>query len=429
MKSKILILAIICSSYIHAEVLVFSKAYELALENSHEIKSSTYKAKSANEKVEQAWSQLYPQLDLSAYYKKSEYTRNPTNIESEQSLLNYSVTVQQSIYSAENYSRIDAEESRSKYSKITVELERQELAKKVFEAYLNVLKSKNKIELYKSYLQHRESKFEELKKKYDMRLANKMDLLEMLINYNSSKIDLEKEKKLYSTYQLKLKQLIGDDSYELPIIDSEKNIMDILGKLRGKTEAVYNSLYIKQAKTAVEISDNEIESAFDAHLPTLNFIAKYDKYDTDDPDQFAPYSNVQYFMFTLDIPLYTGGYTSSKVSMLEFEKQAAIEDLEKIKNDTIVQYDEYMAIFEATIESVSMYKKALESSRLYVESIEEGYQHGLKSISDLSDAENKLYEVKYKYIENIYEMVSAYINILIITDDFNDIEILDSIIM
>ncbi|MDQ1245049.1 MAG: outer membrane protein, partial [Campylobacterota bacterium] len=47
---------------------------------------------------------------------------------------------------------------------------------------------------------------------------------------------------------------------------------------------------------------------------------------------------------------------------------------------------------------------------------------------DLNDAKNKLYEVRYKYIENIYEMVNSYIGLLMVTDNFKDIGLLDKLV-
>jgi outer membrane protein len=103
-------------------------------------------------------------------------------------------------------------------------------------------------------------------------------------------------------------------------------------------------------------------------------------------------------MVNLNIPIYGGGYVSSKVDSSKLLLKASGEDLEDAKKETHVQYDEYMAIFEASSESVWMYKKALESAELYLRAINQGYDYGLKSIIDLNDAKTKLNEVKYKYV-------------------------------
>ena len=110
MKNNKLIISLfffnILLSNLYAEVLLFSKAYELALENSNGIKSSAYLSQSDKEKIKQEESQLYPQINVSAYYKKSEYVSNPSNAKTEQGLLNYAVSLRQSVYNPEIYSKI-----------------------------------------------------------------------------------------------------------------------------------------------------------------------------------------------------------------------------------------------------------------------------------------------------------------------------------
>jgi len=181
-----------------AEPLIFSSAYELALQNSNGIKAAVYSSQADEEKITQEQSSLYPQVDLSGYYNKSEYKSNSsgTNTQSRttrQGLFNYTATVQQSIYNASTYSRIDTQRARSKYSDVGVRLQKEELAREVFSAYLNLLKSKNKIKLFESYLEFNQAKLKELTKKYELFLTSKMDLLEVQVDYNGAKIDLTRE--------------------------------------------------------------------------------------------------------------------------------------------------------------------------------------------------------------------------------------------
>lgn len=98
------------------------------------------------------------------------------------------------------------------------------------------------------------------------------------------------------------------------------------------------------------------------------------------------------------------------------------------KKQVQVQYNEYLVSFNSSAESVSMYKNAVESAELYVKSVEQGYEHGLKSIIDLNEANTKLYDVKYKYLDNIHGMVDSYIGLLIVSNNFENIGLLDKIV-
>lgn len=432
---KFIVLLSLLTSYANAEVLLFSKAYELALLNANTIKSSAYQVEAAKEKVNQEYAKLYPQINFSAKYSKSDYEENSNyrggTSHIRQGLYNYSLSLQQPIYNADTYSRIDMATSRSELYEIDSDLKKEELAQSVFKVYLDLLKSYNKIKLYESYLAYNQSRLDELTKKYDMHLANKMDLLQMRVEYSSSQIELKKEKKLLKVNELKLKQFIGDIDYELPIIDSDKHILDGIEVMKESVvnnDDFKNNLKLLQAQVSLRLSQEQVTNSFDAHMPRLDLQASASKYETDDPTSDSAYNTVEQVMLVLNIPIYSGGSVSSGVTASELLSKAANEDLLNAKKEVQVQYDENTVNFEASIESVSMYKEAVASAELYVEAIEQGYNHGLKSIIDLNDAKNKLYEVKYKYIDNIYTMVDSYIGLLIVTNNFESIALLDKLV-
>ena len=412
--------------------MTFSKAYELALENANTLRSSKYVAEAEKEKINQEESQLYPQINLAATYKKTEYESNPAKDMTRQGLITYSLSARQSIYNPEVYTRVDMQESRSKYSDVKVEYEKEVLAQELFKTYLDILKSQNKIKLLESYLEYNRSKLEELTKKFDMDMSNKMDLLQMRVEYNAAEIELDKENKLFHVYDLKFKHFIGEISYELPRIESDKILLETITQMKQQVASVENiqkSLRVQQAEAALQVSEAEIQNAKSGHLPKLTLDAAYSKYDTDTPTVDAPYNTVKYAMLSLNIPVYGGGYVSSKVDSSKLMYKAANEDLQNATKETQVFYDEYLAIFEASSESVTMYKDALASAELYLEAIEQGYKYGLKSIIDLNDAKNKLNEVKYKYVENLYSLVDSYIGLLMVTNNFKELHLLDKLVV
>ena len=431
-KKATLLLGIVCSWLpLSAEVLNFSEAYNLALEHAHNIQASALYAKAEKEKVHQEDAQLYPQINLSAYYKKSEYEHNPTKNVTRQGLFNYGANARQVVYNPTIFSRIDLQEARSNEAHTKLELQKKELAQELFTSYVDLLKSQNKIALLEVYLQYNEVKLEELEKRYEMMLANKMDLLEMRVERDTSKIDLQKEKRLFEVYRLKFANLIGTKNFELPQLTTHQKTARAVRLMQDKISRRLDpneSLYVKRALDSVDISKYELETAQDEHMPQLSFDAAYTRFDTDDPVIDSQYNSIQYVMLTLNLPLYSGGATESRIESSRLMQQAAMQEMYEARKEVAVMYDENMARFESAAESVTMYNDAYQSAELYVEAIEKGYAHGLKSLTDLNDAKNKLYEVKFNYIENIYELVNSYIGVCIVTNDFSNLKLLDALI-
>jgi outer membrane protein len=414
-----------------AEVLSFSKAYELALEHAHHVKASAYATQSERERINEESAQLYPHINFSGFYKKSEYERNPTKEMTQQGLINYSVNAQQTIYNPSILSRINLQEARSKRSEIELQLQKEELAQELFSAYLELLKSQNRINLLQAYLQYNQTKLVEIEKRYEMELANKMDLLQMRVETDTAKIELQKEERLFKVNKLKFQNFIGDIAIELPKLTTRNQVSQAVKFMEenvSKDSDLEKSLYIRQALASMDESRYELEYAQDGHMPQINLEAAYSFFETDDPLVDSQYNSIKYVMVSINLPLYSGGATSSRVESSRLMELAAREEMYNVQKETQVMFDEYIARFQSSAESVWIYNTAYNSAELYVEAIEKGYAHGLKSLTDLNDAKNKLYEVKFNYIENIYELVHSYIGICIVKDDFSGLALLDKLI-
>ncbi len=425
--------ASLITSYIQANTLTITQAYKLALENDNGLKSLEYQFKSNQENINQIEASLYPQINATIISSKTDYEINNlqfrTDYDVSEKSTDYGISLNQVIYNEDLSTKIEMEKTKISLSKLTIELKKQELSKKVIQLYIDILQAKNRIKLYESYTKFNKYRLDAIQKRYDMNLANKMDLLQMQVDYNSSKIDLSKEKEFFKIYKLKFKKLIGNIPFELSEFNFNKLDMDKIKKMQILVEKIHNfssNINVQQANMSKKLASQGIDNAYSGHMPTLNIDAKYTKFDSDDIS--TDYENSQKIMLQLKIPIYHGGSVESKVISSTLIKKATDEDLLKSINDTKIQYGEHIVLFNASVESLTLYKEALDSANLYYEAISMGFDNGLKSIIELNEAKNKLYEVKYKYIKNIYEMIDSYAGLLILINRFDGLELVDDII-
>ena len=75
-----------------------------------------------------------------------------------------------------------------------------------------------------------------------------------------------------------------------------------------------------------------------------------------------------------------------------------------------------------------MYKDALVSGETYLESVQLAYDKGLRSIVELYDAKNKLFEIKYDYIKSVHEMSNLFVAFLINTNNLGQLELIDYLV-
>jgi outer membrane protein len=187
-------------------------------------------------------------------------------------------------------------------------------------------------------------------------------------------------------------------------------------------------MLIKKSESTVAFHKNEMKNAMSQHLPTVDFEMSYSKYNIDNPTSDYNNDEKNQFMFVFRLPLFQGGYTLSKTKEAKMKYQSAMEDLADIRAKTNIDYEKYKSVFDSSMKMLPLYQESLENANLYKESIEQGYNFGLKSILDVYDANNKLYEVKYEYLDNLYELIDAYVNLLILTNNFDDLRMIDFLI-
>ena len=431
--SKVLIATIVYGSMANASYTTPSDAYKAAINNSTKITSSKYQFLSKEEGLNEVYGGLYPQLEASVSHSRTDYERNELINSSDpyvkENSTDLNVTLSQVIYDQSLLSKIDVEKSRVKISSYDFDMAKQEIAAETLNAYMSVLNSKNKISLLNTNLEYVSQNLNMIEKKYSMNLVTKMDYLKVNVEYQKSKIELIREEKNYEVMFKKLEDITKLENIEIPNIDldslSDEYIYNLLEVVSNNTTLDKN-INLLQTKTAVKMAAYDVSSARAGHLPTLGFNASYTKYISD--DETSDYENYGSATLRFRIPLFNGWATSSRVQAKKLIKKAAIEDVKTIEDETQVKLNENTNKLKNEVETIKMYKEALISGETYLESIQLAYEKGLKSIVELYDAKNKLFEIKYDYIKSIHEMTNLYVEFLILTNNLDNLDLIDNIV-
>lgn len=431
--SKILLSTLLLGSVACASYTTPSDAYKAAIENSTKISSSKYQFQSREEGLNSVYSQLYPQIDGSISYSRTDYERNELLNSRDpyvkEESTDFNISLNQIIYDPVLFSQIDVEESRVKLYSYDYEIAKQKLASETLDIYMSVLNSKNKISLLKASLDYVNQNLQMIEKKYSMNLVSKMDYLKVNVEFQKSKIALMQEEKNYDLMFIKLKDITKMDDIEIPDINldslSENFINNILDVVNNNSN-IDKNLDMLQSQTAIEMSSYDVKSAKAEHLPSLGFNASYTEYVSD--DSTSDYENYGRAMIKLRIPIFEGGAISSKVRAKQLIKKAAQEDLKTTEDETIVMLDENVNNLKFQIDTIKMYKEALVSGQTYLDSIQLAYENGLKSIVELYDAKNKLFEIKYEYMKSIHEMANSYVKFLVLTNNLDNLDLIDNLV-
>lgn len=432
--SKVLLTTLLLGSVASAAYLTPSDAYKIAIENSTKITSSKYQFESKDEGLNEIYARLFPQVEGSVSISKSKFERNENiktnNPDVEEKSTDLGLSLNQVIYDPVLFAQIDSEKSRVEIYSYDFEMSKQKLASETLDTYMSVLNSKNKISLLAANLGYVNQNLKMIEEKYSMNLVSKMDYLKVNVEYQKSKIDLIQEEKNYDIMIMKLKDLTKLEDIEIPDINFDSLTQEYMDKVLN---VIYNNttidtnLNILQSRKTVDMTNNDIKTAKAGYLPSLGLNASYTKYLAD--DETADYENYARAMIKLRVPLFEGGATLSKVKSKQLMKKAAQEDLKTIEDEVTLNLNENVNKLKNEVETIKMYKKALISGETYLDSVQLAYENGLRSIVELYDAKNKLFEIKYDYIKSVHQMTNLYVEFLILTNKLENLDLIDNVVL
>ncbi|ATB70952.1 Outer membrane protein TolC [Sulfurospirillum diekertiae] len=413
--------------YADSSAMTLSEAYHRALVYEAKLRSVAYQVDAKKEDVKQAESQLYPQIFASFDNSNRNYTTNYYERNGKEKYNSASITASQVIYHPEIIAQIESADLKVDSAKIYLTKQEQELAYKVADAYISILKNQNAVAVANSYVQTNFVKYQQISEKLNLALANKMDFLESKLSYEQAKITLHKQENLLALSKVKLKNLTGIDVESIPSVDFDTLEIDNLLNI-SSLGGLENNPDIKMAELGTKIYEKEIEAAKYGHYPKLDLSLSHTKYNTD--SYTVDYERETRVMLEFRIPIFQGGRISSEIEKNRVMLNSAKEDLSDQQREVKIKYEELILNYKAAIKDIALQKDAENSAELYLSAVQKGHDHGLKSLIDLEDAKSKLYETKFKLIDSIYTLINSYVGILNITGKLTpyDIEKLNAVI-
>jgi outer membrane protein len=116
----------------------------------------------------------------------------------------------------------------------------------------------------------------------------------------------------------------------------------------------------------------------------------------------------------LQVPLYQGGATSSRVRQAVLNKQKAQDDVDIARRQTELDTQRSYLNLSTSIAQVKAYEQALTSSQSQVDSTSTGYDVGVRTSVDVLNAQQQLFAAKrdllqarYSYLVNIIRLKAA----------------------
>ena len=418
--------------------------YQQALQSDPLIHEAEARRMATLEAVPQARGRLLPQISAAANYGQgsSEGLQQQPQFdpltgdiigfvslgtESDFDTTGWSAELRQTVFRWDQYVGLKQAEKQVAKAEVDFEAAQQDLIVRVVTRYFEVLGAEDRLTSINADRRAIARQLEQAQQRFEVGLIAITDVQESQAAYDQAIASEIQAKRELATARELLREITGEYISELsapkddfPLISpnpsDEASWIDL---------AMDQNLALVSSRFDEEIARDEIRSRRTGHYPTLDLVASYDTSDTDiknvtvggSPAPIANFptdSTRDSIFLQFNLPLFTGGTTSSRVREAVYLHRASLEQLQRVSRETERQTrDAYLGVL-SEISRVNALAQAVESSRTALEATQAGFEVGTRTIVDVLNSQRSLYiaitnyyQSRYTYIGNVLRLKLA----------------------
>lgn len=399
--------------------------YLQALQNDPVLSSEKFQNEAVKELINQGRSLFLPTVTASMNYDNRNQERKFLNTDTalgnslftrgtkaDYDAYGYNVVIRQPLFNYSAYSSYKQILAQTSLADKKYHLVQQDLMMRVSELYFESLLAKDKVDLIQTQRRAIQEQLREAEIKFEAGLISITD-----INEAKTKKDLMEVDLLNAVKELKIKKReIEAITGELP--GTLKPLMNLISfeKMDNLPEewvdiAMQNSVAILIKDAEVEVARKEIDVRKGDQYPTIDALASRRR--TWDKDGYAfglrNYSDT--IGVEINIPIFSGGFTSSRIKEAELLKEKSIQEAEALKRQVELQVREAYLNLQTNLSAIDAYQQALKSSELQLKSTQVGFREGLRNSVEVLNAQQMLFSAKYDLLSSRYNYLKNLLNL------------------
>ena len=433
----------ITSSAASAENLI--DIFNLARKNDPQWASKKQKYLADREKMEQAFGTLLPTAEASATWAHQEYEGGTYALTPEEaqkcaiangysladigsdllgyintcqtsffgsvdtnqqySVKQYGVTVTQPLVRMDRWQRYKRAKSMDNSAKADLAYSQQDLMIRSSEAYFSVLKAQEELRLATAEEKMLRAQLSEMKNRYKLGLVRDTDVFEILAQHDlanapviaaQAQVDALKENLTLLTGRPI--ELVSPLPKNIPIDPPQPQQLSDWEDFAKKT-----NYQLIAAQYLLDAAEKQVSEAQAGHAPTADLFLDYRHSDTG--GGFTPSSDTTTIGVRVSVPLYSGGIVSSQAREARHRSQGAKDDVELAKRNAIRETRQYHTKVMADVASVNARLRAVKSNNSSLRAIRQGWESGIRSLTDLLTAQRKVFQARKEYSTSRYDYI------------------------
>ncbi len=364
------------------------------------------------EKGPQGRSGLLPSLSLSGntIWNDNDISSSGTNTTRRYNSNAYSLTLSQPVFRWQNWVAYDQGKLAAAQAEAQFAQARQDLILRVSQAYFDVLNAQVNLEAARAQKTAIAQQLEQAKKYFEVGTATIVDTYEAQSRYDLATAQEIAGESSLEIAQEALRVVIGELSGELAMLDTQKAIQPPNpAKVESWMDAArQGNINVQIQGQTEEIAAKEVQRTRAGHYPTLDVVANAGRSKTISSTGGGPVeTDVNNIGLQLNIPIFQGGYVSSKTREAVALHSAAQANLEAARRDAALQARQnYLGVVNG-LAQIRALEAAHESSKASLESNKLGYEVGVRINIDVLNAEQQLFVTRRDLAKAYHDTLMA----------------------
>jgi outer membrane protein len=415
-----------------AQAASLLEVYQQALQSDPLIHEAEARRLAALEAEPQARSFLLPQVGLNADWVTStsegdtlttDEFGNPriVNLRDESERLSWQFGLRQTLFRWDQIVGLRQADKFVARAEVDREAAQQDLIVRVVDTYFNVLAAEDRLLAIHANRNAIERQLEQAKQRFEVGLIAITDVQESQAAYDQAGASEIAAKRELATARGFLREITGEyiDELEAPSAELPLITPDPESENQWVNLALDQNLALVSTRIDEELARDEISFRRSGHYPSVDLVANTGEFRSQidrtlgevaislpDSDVADDSIGIQF-----SLPLFSGGYTSSRVREAVYLHRASLEVLQRVTRETERQArDAYLGVL-SEISRVEALAQAVESSRTALEATQAGFEVGTRTIVDVLDFQFQLFQAITNYRQARYDYLLNYMRL------------------
>ena len=348
-------------------------------------------SQAGQEKSAQARAGLLPQVNLNGNVRYNDVTSTLPGGDARYDSNGVGINASQPLYRKQNFVQYEQAKNQTKIADMQFKLAGQDLILRVARAYFDVLESQDNIAFINAQKSAITEQLAAAKRNFEVGTATITDTHEAQARFDLAVAQEIAEQNNLNIRLRALEKLIGkppgalDALIDNTLLQAEAITIDDWAERASK-----GNLQAEIQRLSKAIADQEIERTRAGHYPTLDAVAGYTVNNGQNFGSLQVDTRTASVGVELNLPIYQGGLTNSRVREAVSNQEKARQDLEAATRDASLQARQAWLNVNSGVARVRALEQALVSTQAQLDSTKLGLEVGVRTSLDVLNAEQQV---------------------------------------